>query len=454
MNDGRIIFLFLILLCFIVAIIVLAIMTFRKPKGTDKQVKPQTKNRETVLKEANKRLASNPKDVKALSTIADMYFTEGNYQKAMKAYGVLIDLCGLDPEIDEFETNLRYGLSAIQCGNDDEAYKGLVLARGKKPDLFEINSNLGILEYRKKYYEKASNMLQRALKERPDHLESQKYLGLSLYRMKKFQEAIPYLKQSAVSMPDDREILFSLACCHYELTQMEMALRIFTHLRPTPEWGPHSALYSGIINSRKKAYDKAILDFEIGLKHEKMPQDLRLELQYRLAQVYVQEVEINNALTLFRKIMDVNPEYKDVPELLKKYSELNANQNFQYYLLSPIADFISLCRKLTAVIFPGTKIKITDISVQKGEYIDLIAEIKTKKWEDIVLFRFTRLEGQVGELFVRDLYARTKEVHAGRAFCCAPGSFSKEARQFVEARLIDLIEKSQLMQLLQQVSSY
>jgi tetratricopeptide (TPR) repeat protein len=454
MNNGLLVFLFLILVCFVIAIIVLVLMTFRKSKPAEQQPKQQTKNRDTILKEANKRLASNPKDVKALSIIADMYFTEGNYQKSMKAYGVLTDLCGLDPEIDEFETNLRYGLSSIQCGNDEEAYKGLVLARGKKPDMFEINSNLGILEYRKKFYDKAANMLQRALKEKPDHLDSQKHLGLSLYRMKKYQEAIPYLKQSAVSLPDDKEILFALACSHYELGQMEMALRIFTHLRPTPDWGPQSALYSGIINTKKKAYDKAILDYEIGLKHEKMSQELRLELQYRLAQVYIQEVEINNSLSLFRKIMDVNPEYKDVPELLKKYSELNANQNFQYYLLSPISDFISLCRKLATVIFPGTKIKVTDISVQKGEYIDLLAEIKTKKWEDIVLFRFTRIEGQVGELFVRDLYARTKEVHAGRAFCCAPGSFSKEARQFVEARLIDLIEKSQLMQLLQKVTTY
>lgn len=454
MNNSLIIFLFLILICFVIAVIVLVLMTFRKQKPAEQQPRPQAKNRDTILKEANKRLASNPKDVRALNTIADLYFTEGNYQKAMKAYGVLMDLCGLDPEIDEFETNLRFGLSAIQCGNDEEAYKGLVLARGKKPDMFEINSNLGILEYRKKFYEKASNMLQRALKDKPDHLESQKYLGLSLYRMKRFQEAVPYLKQSAVSAPDDKEILFALACCHYELGQMEMALRIFTHLRPSPEWGPHAALYSGIINSRKKTWDKAILDYEIGLKHEKMLPELRLELQYRLAQVYIQEVEISNALSLFRKIMDVNPAYKDVPELLKKYSELNANQNFQYYLLSPISDFISLCRKLTTVIFPGTKIKVTDISVQKGEYVDLLAEIKTKKWEDIVLFRFTRLDGQVGELFVRDLYARTKEVHAGRAFCCAPGSFSKEAKQFVEARLIDLVEKSQLMQLLQKITTY
>ena len=70
------------------------------------------------------------------------------------------------------------------------------------------------------------------------------------------------------------------------------------------------------------------------------------------------------------------------------------------------------------------------------------------------MFRFTRTEGQIGELYVRDLYARSKEVHAGRGFCLAPGTFSKEAKQFVEARLIDLIDKTQLLQLLQRITTY
>jgi hypothetical protein len=36
----------------------------------------------------------------------------------------------------------------------DEAYKSLLIARSMKPDVFEINYNLGYLEYQKKNYGK------------------------------------------------------------------------------------------------------------------------------------------------------------------------------------------------------------------------------------------------------------------------------------------------------------
>jgi hypothetical protein len=93
------------------------------------------------------------------------------------------------------------------------------------------------------------------------------------------------------------------------------------------------------------------------------------------------------------------------------------------------------------------------MSIQQSEYVDLLAEVKTNKWEDIVLFRFMRAEGQVGELFVRDLYAHSKELHAGRGFCFTAGSFTNEAVRFVEARLIDLIDKPALMKLLKSIDS-
>ena len=50
-----------------------------------------------------------------------------------------------------------------------------------------------------------------------------------------------------------------------------------------------------------------------------------------------------------------------------------------------------------------------------------------------------RTEGDVGELIVRELYARLKDTRAGRGFCFTVGNYSEGAQSFVEARLIDLI---------------
>jgi restriction endonuclease Mrr len=49
------------------------------------------------------------------------------------------------------------------------------------------------------------------------------------------------------------------------------------------------------------------------------------------------------------------------------------------------------------------------------------------------------------------LHSRIKDLKAGRGFCVTAGGFTEGAQQFVEARLIDLVEKNELMKLLSRV---
>ena len=73
-------------------------------------------DRETIIKDANKRLSANPKDPIALESLANLYYEEGEYKKAMRTYQLLIDQTGSSPDLNEGELNLRYGLSAMHTG--------------------------------------------------------------------------------------------------------------------------------------------------------------------------------------------------------------------------------------------------------------------------------------------------------------------------------------------------
>jgi hypothetical protein len=132
---------------------------------------------------------------------------------------------------------------------------------------------------------------------------------------------------------------------------------------------------------------------------------------------------------------------------------LNANKNLQIYLIAQNSDFVTLCRKIVMTFFPQARVKITDITVVKNEYADILAEVETKKWQDQILFRFIRSTGSVGELTLRDLYAKIKEKKAGKGYCLTAGGFSEEAKRFVEARLIDLVEKDSLNKVLNSIDS-
>jgi len=415
--------------------------------------KKRIKSRDAIMKDANRKLAQNPRDHEALLAIGDIYFQEEAWDIAYKTYELLSTMTGIYPTMDEFLINLRCGIAAVKQNMLNEASKPLSTALAISPTDFEVNYNMGNLEFQRKNYDKAILFFNKAKIREPEHAPTLRGLGHSLFKTRKYKDALVFIRRAIDLAPDDKESLYTLAECYFEANQIEQAQKIFAHLRSDPVMGPTSCLFSGSINLNSRQYSKAIEDFEIGLRHENIKPEIQIELKYRLANAYIKENEIGNAIPLLREINAVNPSYKDAAALLGRYQELNANMNLQIYLMSPQADFIALCRKIVMGHFPKAKIKINNISVQKNEWADILAEVDTPKWSDVVLFRFYRNQGSVGELLVRDFHSHIKEVKAGKGICVTPGSFTDEAKRYTEARLIDLIAKERFIGILNTVDS-
>lgn len=417
-----------------------------------KKKKIKSKDRNKIIREANKRLIQNPKDYEALMALADLYFKESIYDKAMNYYNTLIDQCASNLDINEFEVTLRFGLAAFKLQNYDEAYKSLVIAFTMTEDNFELCYNLGYLEYLKKDYEKALAFFRRAQSLDPEHVQTIRFLGHSYFRNRQYTEAGEELRKAIEFEPNDKESLFALAQCHYEMGHIDHALKIFSHLRLDPKLGPNAALFSGTIHLKAYNYQKAIMDLEIGLKHINIPLEVQLELKYRLAIAYLKDGNMKRTLELLESIRDVKADYKDVLSQIDQYRELMSNKDLQTFLMSPKSEFLSLCRKIAANFFEESKAKLLNISINKNDYADILAEIHTKRWEDIVLFRFIRTTGTTGELLIRDFYTSCKDHKADRGFCITAGDFSDSAKQFVEARLIDLIDKKGIVALFRKLN--
>jgi len=416
-----------------------------RPGAKKKPGLPKVKDRASTLKDATRRLASNPKDPEALMALAGIYFNDNDFERASKTYGILAAMATSNPDLDTFLINLRSGLCSLKMGQTEEAYKSLLIAKAVRSDAFEVNYNLGVLEYQRKAYEKAVTSLRAAVSVTGDHAGSMKYLGQSLYKMKVYKDAVPYLRKAMDLEPNDKECLFFLAQTYFELGQAENAVQIFTHLRPDPEVGPQAALFAGTIHYNARQFDKAIEDLEIGVRHPNVAPEVLMEMKYRLATAYAQAQNMEAALRQYKDIRNLNPSYRDVNEQIRRLSEFHSNRNLQVYMMAPTSEFVALCRNLTSTFFPKAAIKVVDVTVEKNDYADITCEVSTSKWDDTIVFRFLRSGGQVGELFLRDMQVRLKEMHAGRGFCVTAGSFTPTAKQFVEARLIDLIEKDALL---------
>ena len=427
--------------------------------GLSRRVKIESgklsKDRDAAIKDANKRLASNPNDPQALYVMASVYFDEGNWDKAMRTYESLIDQITVNAiqGIDIFEVYLRYGKSARKLNLLDQAYKAYTTARGHRQDSFELNYELGALEFDRKNYEKAVQLLSNARSKDPDNPAILRSLGHALFRLKRPKDAMSYIRKAIDLAPDDKESLYTLGECYQEANQTEQALRVYNHLRADPIMGPSACLNAGLIHLNTRQYEAAIQDFEIGLRHQNIRIDVLAEMRYRLAVTYIKQNEIGKAIPLLKQLKNENPSYKDVNVLLSKYIELNANLNLQTFLMGSSADFVALCRKMVITYYPHSRVKIINITVNKAEWADILAEIDTAKWSDLIMFRFIRTQGSIGELIVRDFHSHLKEVKAGKGICLTVGQYTEEAKRYTEARLIDLIEKDRLQQLLNSLDS-
>lgn len=436
----------------VIACTLLLIMLLTKAKDKKGQKKAKFKDRNAIIREATKKLGQNPRDPLALAAMGNIYYQDQEWEKAYTTYQVLLDIASTMHKVDEFETAVRLGVSAIKTNRLPEAIRGFFIAKKIKPNDFEVNYNLGYINYLQKDYEKAINLLKTALIANPDNLLSQRYLGFSFHKSGKYKEALPYLKKTVDLQPDDKEALFAMAECIFESGGYDRSLKIFTHLRPDPLFGPQAALYSGIIHLQSNQADKAITDFEIGLKHENIPTDIANELRYKLAITAIKLQDLTKALINLKEIQKTTPGYKDVPTLILRYQELNHNKNLQVYLMAVQSDFVALCRKMVVQFFPNAKVKISDISVF-ADYTDILSEIDTPRWSDIVLFRFFRSQGAVGELLMRDFHGRIKDIKAGKGICITAGSYTDESKRFTEGRPLDLFDKDGLNKILNNLDS-
>lgn len=408
------------------------------------------KNNNAIIKEATKKLTHDPRNIPALTALGDIYFNAQEYTKALPMYKNLCEQVGVHQEIDEKTVYLRYGISAFKTNMIDESGSALAKVLKIEPNNFDANFYIGKVLYAKKEYEKTIACMKRAAVTNGENQEVHQMLAFSLYQAKKFRESLPYLKKVCEETPGNKEALFYMASAMEEAGMADKALKIFMHLRPDPLYGAQSCLAAGSYHAKTQQPDKAIQDFEIGLKLEGVDPELKVSLLYKLAQTLIAQNQISKALLQLKQINNLHPNYKDVPALISRYQELAQNSNLQAYLMSGTSDFVALCRKFIAAFHADAFVKIEDISVA-ADSIEILCSIQSARWENTELFRFFRSTSSVGELYVRELHSKMRDIKCDKGCCVTAGSYTEEAKKYAEGRPIDLIEKAKLVSVLKKI---
>ncbi|MCR5288706.1 MAG: tetratricopeptide repeat protein [Treponema sp.] len=435
-----------------VLVVVIVLMHFGGRPSAKQSAKNSQKNKAKLVRDAARKLKQDPHNVAALKEMSNFYYEEHNWEKAYPLYNSLLDLTEIHPELDKFLISVRQGKTALKLNKLEDSFRGLVKAYQLNPNDYDVCYNLGIACYQNNDFAKAIPCLRKALTLRPESTDAYGPIGSALYKTGKFKESIKFLRKALDEHPENKENLFNLADAMYESGYGEKAMKVFLHLRADPKFGPQSCLLAGKIHMSTKSYEKAIQDFEIGLRHQDTPEETLVNLRYMLASCYFAINAMGKGLEQLKKIQIVAPAYKDVPALIAKYSELNQNSNLQIYLSASTSDYVALCRKIVVAFYPNSFVKIADVSVTP-ENCEIQCSVDTSKWEDNELFRFYRTTGSTGELYVRDFHSKVKDMKVDKGICITAGHFSEEAHKYIEGRPLDLIEKDKLIKILKKVDS-
>ncbi len=417
-------------------------------KGKDDSGK---KSRQVIIRDAQKRLKQDARDPRGLIPLAAIYFQDQAWDKALELYKTLIEIAPLHSGVDKREASLRAGICALHTKDLDFAFKNLMLARNEDPESFDVNFYLGQTFFKMKQFDNAIPLLNKAALINKENVKVHEYLGLALYEKKDYRKAFPYLKLAFDANPENKKVLFSMAESLYNCGKEDKALPVFLHLRADPEFGARACLYSGRHQASKKQIEKAIKDYEIGLKHTGAPLDVLTNIRYNLSLANISINNIPRALAVLKEIQATSPGFKDVQALINRYQEMSQNSSLQTYLVAGSSDFLALCRKIVSSYYAKAHVKIIALDA-KADVVEIQTEIETVKWEDSVIFRFYRSTGAMGEFAVRDFHGRIRDLKAGRGICFTAGVYSSESKAFVEGRPIDLIDKEGLLKVFAQVA--
>ena len=230
----------------------------------------------TIIEDLEKEIAAGEGNVENHRKLADLYQRGGDNDKAIEHYNIVAELMGtLDPHIDKaIEKSEVAKLKAAM--EEWEAYGAADEAQKVEADqnIEQINSQM--LTYQ---------------------------LERSTERVKLY--------------PNDTELRFNLAVAHWNLGQVDEALKQFQTAQKNPHRRIPSLVYLGRCFFEKGQLDIAIEQFEVAVKGMVAMNKEKLDALYHMALTYEKMDDKEKAASCFKQIYQSNVSFRDVSQRME-----------------------------------------------------------------------------------------------------------------------------------------
>jgi predicted Zn-dependent protease len=130
-------------------------------------------------------------------------------------------------QTSEFESLLASAQQAQARGDFEAAADSYRKAVALRPEIAELQTNLGLMCYQTAKDQQALAAFLRAIRLKPGLFVPNLFLGLEYLKLKKFDEAIPYLKRAALITPTDPQVQSALGQAYTATGNTRLAIAAY-----------------------------------------------------------------------------------------------------------------------------------------------------------------------------------------------------------------------------------
>ncbi|WP_432797477.1 tetratricopeptide repeat protein [Poriferisphaera sp. WC338] len=266
-------------------------------------------------------LEENPNLLKAHLGMGDIYRQHGNFELAKRAYKRATVVAPND-----FRSHYSLALMHHMLEELKQSIPIYLKALTLKPNSFEANRDIAAAYLQLGKPHIALNYNRRATEIDPDQQSAWTNLGANYAALKQFNDAVNCYRQAAELGDLDDPVLLGLGDAHTRLGNFDRAITVLASLvRTSPSVTAYERLGYAYFKSRE--FKRALKHFRKALEYD--PNDISSlnGVGVCLMTLYIEDgrenmVIRNEAVDMWRRSLQVNPEQPRIADFLSRYDQL------------------------------------------------------------------------------------------------------------------------------------
>lgn len=410
--------------------------------------KGQTK---IAIKKLTDFLEKDDRNAYAHYLLAEAYKKEKNFSYAILEYRQVLKIARYDNKVREVDVRQKLAKLFKDSKKISEA-KNEYLILTKIDSANYVNYlELGMIFFNSGMLDKALPYFKKSIALNNSNAVAYYHIGQILYRTGNYQEAKQAFIETIKIEQNNYKAHYFLGLVLRQLHDYEWAIKEFEIAQKSDEIRTKCFLAKGTCFLEKEQFPKAVIEFERGLKSTPKGSEMELNLRYFLASAHEKLRDMHSAIENWEKIYEVNKRFRDVEEKLKQFSEFRQDDRIKDFMIASLSQFEHTCRK----IIESMSLNVSDIKILNDTDIEIFAsdadDSRRNTRRMFRLVRVLRTTNNISDNFLRKLHETMKPRSAQRLIVISTGDFTKSAKEFANTRPVDLIGKSELVDVLKNI---